>query len=68
MVKAEPKTFLCSYTFQGARWQFEILADSFTDARERVQAIRLSGLVDGEAMANIPVPSFVDRVLRWLHD
>lgn len=52
-------TYLCSYTFRGDRWGFDIQAESFQDAQWRLHAIMKDGMVDGKLIASIPVtPTF----------
>lgn len=61
------KTYVCSYNYAGYKWSFEIQAESMMDARSRMAFIQSNGQVDGELMATIPVPSFLERVLAWWH-
>lgn len=61
------KTYLCSYTYKGVRYSFEIQADSIKDADDRLYAITRFGIVDGELKATIPVPSFLERLATWFH-
>lgn len=48
------QTFLLSYEHEGQQWGFEIAARDYADAHSRLQAIRLSGKVDGILMGRIP--------------
>ena len=58
-------TYLCSYVFRGARWQFEITADNMSDAVDRLHAIKRYGVLDGELVAKIPVPSWWENLVAW---
>lgn len=63
------KRFTSSYEHEGSQYVFELRADSFEDAHARLQAIRMSGRVDGVIAMTIPasVPGaglFV-RLLCW---
>ncbi len=56
------KTFVCSYWYKGAKYGFEIQAETFEDA----QAIFSRATVDGILMATIKVPTFMERILGWM--
>jgi hypothetical protein len=47
-------TFLLSYEMAGSQWRAEIWAYSFEDAEARVQAMRESLKVDGQAYSTVP--------------
>lgn len=47
------KTYLVSYRYKGYTWCVDVKADSFEDARARMDAIA-GGEIDGELMATIP--------------
>jgi hypothetical protein len=47
-------TFLLSYEMAGSQWCAEIWAYSFEDAEARVQAMRESLKVDGQAYSTVP--------------
>jgi len=49
-------TYLCSYTYHGLCWEFEIRARTMNEAAARVRAIRTTGVLDGEFVALPSVP------------
>jgi hypothetical protein len=65
------KTYLFTYTFDGARWEFPIKAKTPEEARARLNRI-VYAEYSGELVASIPVPStivprmvnFFSRLLR----
>lgn len=62
------QTFLLSYEHEGRQWGFEVAARDFEDAHARLQAIRLSGKVDGILMGKVPaVPGagILVRLVCW---
>ncbi len=60
------KTYLCSYGYKGQRWSFELKAKSLNEAENRLRFLQGNGIVDGELMATIPVPSVLKRIWVWL--
>lgn len=62
------KTYLCTYYFHGDKYEFEIQADSITEACDRMLAIKCSALVEGELMATIPVPTFWGKLVAWWYE
>jgi hypothetical protein len=65
------KTYLFTYTFEGARWELPIKAKTPEEARARLNRI-IYAEYSGELVASIPVPStivprmvnFFSRLLR----
>ena len=57
----ELKTYLFSYSYEGARWSFEIKARDPDEARERLNRLAFANY-DGEVMANIPCPGMLGRL------
>lgn len=63
------KTYLCSYSHEGATWSFKIQAESHADAEARLNSIHFA-TCDGELMAEIPAwaaGGIVARFLCWWH-
>lgn len=60
------KTYLGSYGLDGKQYGFEIEADSFDDARRRLDAIKAWGKIDGELMAKIPAYPGAGLFVRFL--
>lgn len=64
------KEFACSYRYGGRVYGFTLLAADFADASWRMRAIGMTGQVDGELVAAIPVPaeafSIIRRFIAWL--
>lgn len=65
------KTFLCSYGFHGKRYGFDLQADSWEEAVDRLKAIKMGSTVsvDGELIARIPAPGFTGNLVqlwRWM--
>lgn len=59
------RTYLFSYAHDGARWQFEILASSPSDARARVKKLDLAEY-DGELIAKVPTQiGWIAKFLVW---
>lgn len=58
------KTFCISYRMLGDEYHEEIKAESLEDAQRRLLAIQGSGVLEGELMAAIPVPSFFGRFFK----
>jgi len=56
------KTYLFSYTYQGAESVFEIRADSADDARRRVARLQYATL-DGELVAKIPATPVLTGIM-----
>lgn len=54
MSLGEFETYVCEYDHEGERYAFRIVGTSFEDAHARLQAIRVSGKVDGVLMGEIP--------------
>lgn len=50
-----PRSFLFSYEFRGAKYSFEVPADSAAEAQARLSRIA-SAELDGEIKLVIPVP------------
>jgi hypothetical protein len=59
------KTYLFSYSYQGADCVFEIRADSADDARKRVARLQYATL-DGELVAKVPATPMLTSVLSPL--
>jgi len=63
------KTYLFSYSYQGAESVFEIRAESAEDAKRRVMRLQHATL-DGELMAKIPtnrgLAPFLSAALRTI--
>ena len=47
--------YLCSYTYEGDQWSTSVHAESRDEARLRLRSIGMTGQVDGELVARIPV-------------
>lgn len=60
------REYTCSYMYDGYRWSFSLMADTHKEAERRVRAIGLSGIVDGEVKATIPVPGFLAKFIMWI--
>lgn len=59
-------TYLISYGYDGANWQFEIKARSQREAERMLQCIKMNARYDGELMATLPVPEKVGNwFARW---
>lgn len=56
------KKYLVSYNYDGARWNFELDASSFEDARRRLDQM-IYAQVDGVVVANIPAHA---GIFVWL--
>ena len=62
------RPYLFSYGHAAARWQFEILASSPEDARERVSKLAYASY-DGELVAKLPTQfGLVARVLTGVRN
>lgn len=48
------RKYVCSYRYDGAQWQVEIMAANHEDAEARIRAMRMA-TVDGEALLKVPV-------------
>lgn len=48
------KQYVCSYHYNGAQWQIEIMAENHEDAEARLHAMRMA-TVDGEVVLKVPV-------------
>lgn len=59
------KTYCCHYFYKGTQWSIEVRAESFEDAEHRLTRIGL-GSVDGELMANVKCPTWIERVINTL--
>ncbi|WCM28129.1 hypothetical protein NDN01_04165 [Sphingomonas sp. QA11] len=67
----EMKPFLVAYQHGGSEWNVSIMAESFSDARDRLGKLAL-GRVEGELIATIPngfgpfaaLATFVQNVTR----
>ena len=57
-------SYLCSYFYRGSRWSFEIQAESWSEAQERILAMR-SATVDGQSVTKIEA-RWIERVRAWL--
>lgn len=69
MSETNYKTYVCSYTFHGSKWSFDIYARDLAEARLRVAAIGWDGNVDGEVYARIPAAvGFWVPVWVWLRN
>lgn len=55
MRKPPTKTFLVDYPFKGERYMIHLPADSWMDARERLDSIRNHGMIEGELKGEILV-------------
>lgn len=58
------KEYCCSYRLGGKQWGINILAQSHEDAKMRLRAIGISGVVDGELIAKIPAYPGAGIVVR----
>lgn len=65
-MKDEFKTYLFSYNYEGHSNVFQIKASSPEDAKARVARLAYA-TYDGELMAVIKVPTFLERLVMWLH-
>ncbi len=61
---SEGKTFLCEYKYKGATWAFEVKAESWKDAEQRLSQLS-KGKVLGEVQAIIPAPGVGWLVKLW---
>lgn len=59
------REYTCSYRYDGYRWSFSVMADSHKEAERHVRAIGLTGIVDGEVKATIPVPGPIEKLIVW---
>lgn len=50
------KTYVVEYPFGGARWGATIKAESFDDAKRRIEHMGAFGTISGEHIATIPGP------------
>ena len=55
------KTYLFSYSHNGARWELRIQADSAEDAQQRLNRIPYA-TYDGELALEIPIPSVFESI------
>ena len=59
------KTFLIDYTHNGQQWQVEIKATCWSDAANKLDAIKRNGHVVGELACSVPVPTWWQRLFGW---
>ena len=60
--------FLCSYEYQGARWEFTIIAKSEQEAAQRLWMIQQNGRLDGAVLSSIsltPSTNLLTRLKQW---
>lgn len=69
MTDADFKDFLVSYRYEGADWGATIKAQSFDDAKRRIEAMGAWGKIDGEHIATIPASlGPLVRLVVWLRN
>lgn len=54
--------FICSYMFKGAKWSFDIHADSFEEAADKLRWLKMNAVLDGELMLSIAVPTWWSKL------
>nr|AAD13847.1 OrfG [Leptolyngbya sp. PCC 6402] len=60
------KTFLCEYRYKGATWCFEITAESYEEAQQKMKCVS-QGIVLGEIKAKIPYSfGWVAKIWVWI--
>lgn len=63
------KCYTCSFRdVDGTVWGFELYADSFEHAEQRLERLKANATVDGEVVVRIPVlgAGVLGRILRWM--
>lgn len=63
------KRFVCTYNYGGKPYSIEITAKSFEEAQDRLKNIGSNGRVNGEFIAEIPIPlreRWVKKILNFL--
>lgn len=63
---AADREFLIEYRHNGTPWVLTLHADDEADARRKLRSLATNGEVIGEAVLNIGVPGWGERVMRWL--
>jgi hypothetical protein len=59
------RTYLFSYSYEGARWSLEIQARDPDEARDRLNRLAFANY-DGEVKAKIPCPGIIGRLVANL--
>lgn len=57
------KEYTFSYRHQGKSWSLNYFADDWDDAQRKLQSIKNNATFDGELVASIPCPTFVQKIV-----
>ena len=57
------RTYLVDYEFAGYKWQVELKAYCWSDAANKLDAIKRNGHVAGELVLSMPAPKWWQRLL-----
>lgn len=55
-----------SYRHNGKSWSLNFYADSMEDAQRKLQSIKTNAKLDGEIVLSVAVPTFMQKVLKFL--
>mgnify|MGYP000997959521 CR=1 FL=1 len=59
------RKYMIDYQINGQNWSVIIQANSWSDASNRLAAIKRNGHIAGEVAVSIPVPGVTERIMSW---